>query len=87
MVGERRRHSCLKFQIKAEHVGTDAIENPQVARAYIENHAQKLLSYAKSQDSPPQYNPRMVKAFYAAAHLLDVLTHFGDLKDDLQVAI
>jgi len=56
-----------------------------VAQAYIEDHVQKLLAYAESQDSQAQYNTKMVKAFYTAANLLEVLTNFGDLEESMQV--
>lgn len=56
-----------------------------MAQSHIEDQAQKLFQYAKSQDDLEQYNQKMVKAFYTCGYLFDVLTMFGGLDENIQV--
>eukprot|EP00095_Tigriopus_kingsejongensis_P001060 snap_masked-scaffold631_size122145-processed-gene-0.18 protein:Tk01060 transcript:snap_masked-scaffold631_size122145-processed-gene-0.18-mRNA-1 annotation:"vacuolar protein sorting-associated protein vta1-like protein" len=59
--------------------GNEAITNDLVASAHIENHAMKLFTWADQQDREGHFNKNVVKAFYTANILFDVLTVFGEL--------
>jgi vacuolar protein sorting-associated protein VTA1 len=73
--------------IKKANAGNEALTNDVVAQAHIESHALRLFNYADSQDRSSVFNKNIVKAFYTSGHLLDVLTNFGELDDNLQVLI
>jgi vacuolar protein sorting-associated protein VTA1 len=72
--------------IKKANAGNEALTNDVVAQAHIESHALRLFNYADSQDRSSVFNKNIVKAFYTSGHLLDVLTNFGELDDNLQSA-
>lgn len=57
----------------------EAITSEVVANAHIENYAMKLFAWADRQDRDGQFNKNVVKSFYSAGILFDVLTVFGEL--------
>uniref|UniRef100_A0A0N5AZF5 Vacuolar protein sorting-associated protein VTA1 n=1 Tax=Syphacia muris TaxID=451379 RepID=A0A0N5AZF5_9BILA len=61
--------------------GQEAISQDIVAQAHIENFAMKLFEYADKND-----RQSVIKAFYTAGYLIDVLTLFGELDENLVVA-
>lgn len=60
----------------------DAVTNEVAAQAHLENYALKLFLYADKQDREQNYGKNIVKAFYTAGMIYDVLTTFGDLTDE-----
>jgi len=70
-------------QKKKELSGNEAITNEVVAQAHIENYALKLFLYADTEDRASRFNKNVVKAFYSAGMLFDVLATFGELTDEV----
>ncbi|XP_046688818.1 vacuolar protein sorting-associated protein VTA1 homolog [Homalodisca vitripennis] len=62
----------------------EAITNDIAAQAHIENYALKLFLWADGQDRAGQFNKNVVKAFYTAGFLMDVLSTFGEQTDEIQ---
>ncbi|CAH0627345.1 unnamed protein product [Chrysodeixis includens] len=60
----------------------DSITNEVAAQAHLENYALKLFLYADKQDREQNYGKNIVKAFYTAGMIYDVLTTFGELTDE-----
>ncbi|CAB3243943.1 unnamed protein product [Arctia plantaginis] len=60
----------------------DAIINEVAAQAHLENYALKLFLYADKQDREQNYGKNIVKAFYTAGMIYDVLCTFGELTDE-----
>ncbi|XP_026485792.1 vacuolar protein sorting-associated protein VTA1 homolog [Vanessa tameamea] len=60
----------------------EAISSEVVAQAHLENYALKLFLFADKQDQEQNYGKNIVKAFYTAGVIYDVLTTFGDLTDE-----
>lgn len=63
---------------KRDHAENEAILNETVAQAHIENYAYKLFDFADAQDRASNYGKNVVKAFYTAGLMFDVLETFGD---------
>ena len=60
----------------------EAVSSEVVASAHIENYAMKLFGYADKEDRASRFNKNVVKAFYTAGILFDVLGVFGDLTQE-----
>ncbi|XP_059048415.1 vacuolar protein sorting-associated protein VTA1 homolog [Achroia grisella] len=60
----------------------EAVSNEVAAQAHLENYALKLFMYADKQDREQNYGKNVVKAFYTAGMIYDVLTTFGELTDE-----
>ncbi|KAJ2939626.1 hypothetical protein O0L34_g14344 [Tuta absoluta] len=60
----------------------EAILNEVAAQAHLENYALKLFLYADKQDREQNYGKNVVKAFYTAGMIYDVLTTFGELTEE-----
>ncbi|XP_023941928.1 vacuolar protein sorting-associated protein VTA1 homolog [Bicyclus anynana] len=60
----------------------ESISNEVVAQAHLENYALRLFLFADKQDREQNYGKNVVKAFYTAGVIYDVLTTFGDLTDE-----
>ncbi|KAL1454950.1 hypothetical protein WDU94_009077 [Cyamophila willieti] len=71
-------------QEKKTHRENDTIMNETAAQAYIENYALKLFQWADGMDRAATFNKNVVKAFYTASILMDVLQTFGDVSDDIE---
>ncbi|OWR47260.1 vacuolar protein sorting-associated protein VTA1 [Danaus plexippus plexippus] len=69
-------------QAKTTFKDNEAISNEVVAQAHLENYALKLFLFADKQDREQNYGKNVVKAFYTAGVIYDVLTTFGDLTDE-----
>ncbi|XP_061709778.1 vacuolar protein sorting-associated protein VTA1 homolog [Cydia pomonella] len=60
----------------------EAISNEVAGQAHLENYALRLFLFADKADREQNYGKNMVKAFYTAGMIYDVLTTFGDLTDE-----
>jgi len=64
---------------KAENVENEAIAHEVVASAHVENYAMKLFLAADQQDRAANFGKNVVKCFYSAGVLFDVMLTFGPL--------
>jgi len=64
----------------------EAVSSEVVASAHIENYAMKLFSWADQQDRASNFNKNVVKSFYTAGVLFDVMLVFGELTPENQQA-
>jgi vacuolar protein sorting-associated protein VTA1 len=48
----------------------------------MENYAHKLFSYADQQDRAANFGKNVVKSFYTAAMIYDIITVFGELSEE-----
>ncbi|XP_047986205.1 vacuolar protein sorting-associated protein VTA1 homolog [Leguminivora glycinivorella] len=60
----------------------EAISNEVAGQAHLENYALRLFLFADKADREQNYGKNMIKAFYTAGMIYDVLTTFGDLTDE-----
>nr|BAJ95457.1 predicted protein [Hordeum vulgare subsp. vulgare] len=70
---------------KKQHVGEEALTSDIVGQAVVEKSALKLFEKADDDDRQSRFNKNLVKQFYSAGLLFDVLNCFGDLSEDLVV--
>lgn len=75
---------ALESTKKANVTQTEAFKDDIVAQAIIEEYCLKLFSYADAEDRNERFNKNVVKAFYTAGMLMDVLTQFSELSDEVQ---
>ncbi|KAK9503302.1 hypothetical protein O3M35_011903 [Rhynocoris fuscipes] len=68
---------------KRNNSGNEAITNDIAAQAHVENYALKLFMWADGQDRVGIFNKNVVKAFYTAGILMDILNIFGELSEDI----
>lgn len=61
----------------------EAITNDIAAQAHIENYALKLFLWADTQDRSSVFNKNVMKAFYTAGMLMDVLNTFGEVSEEI----
>ncbi|XP_060889441.1 vacuolar protein sorting-associated protein VTA1 homolog isoform X3 [Labrus mixtus] len=82
---------CRKFLIKLmdqletmkkELSDNDSISQEVVGNAHIENYALKMFLYADNEDRSGRFHKNMIKSFYSASLLLDVLSVFGELSEE-----
>nr|BAH70838.1 ACYPI009424 [Acyrthosiphon pisum] len=59
------------------------ITNETAAQAHIENYAIKLFNFADGMDRQANYNKNIVKLFFTAGLLMDVLSVFGDVSEEI----
>ncbi|KAL0840565.1 hypothetical protein ABMA28_015781 [Loxostege sticticalis] len=69
-------------EAKKIHKDNEAVSNEVAAQAHLENYALKLFLYADKQDREQNYGKNVVKAFYTAGMIYDVLCTFGELTDE-----
>ncbi|XP_063532717.1 vacuolar protein sorting-associated protein VTA1 homolog [Cydia strobilella] len=69
-------------EIKKSMKDNEAISNEVAGQAHLENYALRLFLFADKADREQNYGKNMVKAFYTAGMIYDVLTTFGDLTDE-----
>lgn len=69
-------------QAKKSQKDNEAITNEVAAQAHLENYALKLFLFADKQDREQNYGKNVVKAFYTAGMIYDVLTTFGELTEE-----
>uniref|UniRef100_A0A3Q0QQM5 Vesicle (multivesicular body) trafficking 1 n=1 Tax=Amphilophus citrinellus TaxID=61819 RepID=A0A3Q0QQM5_AMPCI len=60
----------------------ESISQEVVGNAHIENYALKLFLYADNEDRAGRFHKNMIKSFYTASLLLDVLSVFGELSEE-----
>lgn len=72
----------LEKEKKMRH-DTEEISNDVVAQAHIENYALKLFLWADNEDRAGRFNKNVVKAFYTAGFLYDVVNTFGDPSEEV----
>uniref|UniRef100_A0A1Q3FC11 Vacuolar protein n=1 Tax=Culex tarsalis TaxID=7177 RepID=A0A1Q3FC11_CULTA len=68
---------------KKAHSENESITNEVAAQAYLENYALKLFLYADKQDRASNFGKNVVKAFYTAGMIYDVLQTFGELTEEV----
>uniref|UniRef100_A0A336L7D9 CSON005971 protein n=1 Tax=Culicoides sonorensis TaxID=179676 RepID=A0A336L7D9_CULSO len=68
---------------KKEHRENEAISNEVVAQAHLENYALKLFQYADRNDREANFGKNVVKAYFTAGRLYDVLETFGELSTEV----
>ncbi|KAM9339065.1 vacuolar protein sorting-associated protein VTA1 homolog isoform 2-T2 [Symphorus nematophorus] len=82
---------CRKFLVKLmdqlesmkkELADNESISQEVVGNAHIENYALKMFLYADNEDRAGRFHKNMIKSFYSASLLLDVLTVFGELSEE-----
>uniref|UniRef100_T1HAM6 Vacuolar protein n=1 Tax=Rhodnius prolixus TaxID=13249 RepID=T1HAM6_RHOPR len=72
----------LEMEKKAQS-NNEAITNDIAAQAHVENYSLKLFMWADEQDRNGVFNKNVVKAFYTAGVLMDVLSLFGEQSEDI----
>ncbi|XP_067901645.1 vacuolar protein sorting-associated protein VTA1 homolog isoform X2 [Heterodontus francisci] len=60
----------------------ESITQDVVGNAHIENYAYKMFLYADTEDRAGRFHKNMIKSFYTASLLYDVLTVFGELTEE-----
>ncbi|XP_062857279.1 vacuolar protein sorting-associated protein VTA1 homolog isoform X2 [Trichomycterus rosablanca] len=82
---------CRKFLVKLmdqlemmkkELSTNESISQEIVGNAHIENYALKMFLYADNEDRAGRFHKNMIKSFYTASLLLDVLSVFGELSEE-----
>ncbi|XP_070781658.1 vacuolar protein sorting-associated protein VTA1 homolog isoform X3 [Enoplosus armatus] len=82
---------CRKFLVKLmdqlelmkkDLSDNDSITQEVVGNAHIENYALKMFLYADNEDRSGRFHKNMIKSFYSASLLLDVLSVFGELSEE-----
>ncbi|KAM4633188.1 vacuolar protein sorting-associated protein VTA1 homolog [Polymixia lowei] len=82
---------CRKFLVKLmdqlESMKKDLGENESVTQevvgnAHVENYALKMFLYADNEDRAGRFHKNMIKSFYTASLLIDVLSVFGELSEE-----
>ncbi|XP_072906541.1 vacuolar protein sorting-associated protein VTA1 homolog [Hemitrygon akajei] len=82
---------CRKFLVKLmdqleimkKQLGdNESITQDVVGNAHIENYAYKMFLYADTEDRAERFHKNMIKSFYTASLLYDVLTVFGELTEE-----
>ncbi|CAK1553485.1 unnamed protein product [Leptosia nina] len=69
-------------EAKKVNKDNDAVSNEVVAQAHLENYALKLFLFADKQDREQNYGKNVVKSFFLAGMIYDVLSTFGELTDE-----
>ncbi|KAG8180468.1 hypothetical protein JTE90_002000 [Oedothorax gibbosus] len=69
--------------IKKTRHDDEAITNEVVAQAHIENYALKLFLWADGEDRAGNFNKNVVKAFYTAGFIYDLVNTFGDASEEV----
>ncbi|XP_034018211.1 vacuolar protein sorting-associated protein VTA1 homolog isoform X2 [Thalassophryne amazonica] len=88
---ESKTPECLKFltklmdqleTMKKELKDNESISQEIVGNAHIENYALKMFLYADNEDRAGRFHKNMIKSFFKASLLLDVLSVFGELSEE-----
>lgn len=61
----------------------EAVTSEIVASAHIENYAVKLFNWADKEDRASNFGKNVVKAFYTAGNVFDILQVFGELTPEV----
>ncbi|XP_005095560.1 vacuolar protein sorting-associated protein VTA1 homolog [Aplysia californica] len=70
----------VKGQLKDE----EAVHNEVIGQAHVENYALKMFLYADNEDRAGRFDKNVVKSFYTAGMLMDVLSTFGEIGEDIE---
>lgn len=62
--------------------GYEAVSEEDVAQLHIDEKALQLFLWADTEDRASNFNKNVVKSFYTASLLYDVLTQFGELSQE-----
>ncbi|XP_044172966.1 vacuolar protein sorting-associated protein VTA1 homolog isoform X2 [Acropora millepora] len=62
--------------------GYEAVSDDVVAQLYIDEKALQLFLWADTEDRAAKFSKNVVKSFYTASLLYDVLTQFGELSEE-----
>ncbi|KAK3097384.1 hypothetical protein FSP39_009162 [Pinctada imbricata] len=62
----------------------EAISNEVVGQAHLENYALKVFLYADNEDRASRFNKNVVKSFYTAGMLFDVMGVFGEISEEIE---
>lgn len=68
--------------LKKQLADNEAVTQEIVGCAHVENYALKMFLYADNEDRAGRFHKNMIKSFYTASLLIDVLTVFGELTDE-----
>ncbi|XP_036890650.1 vacuolar protein sorting-associated protein VTA1 homolog isoform X2 [Sturnira hondurensis] len=68
--------------LKKQLGDNEAVSQEIVGCAHLENYALKMFLYADNEDRAARFHKNMIKSFYTASLLIDVLTVFGELTDE-----
>ncbi|NP_001126666.1 vacuolar protein sorting-associated protein VTA1 homolog [Pongo abelii] len=68
--------------LKKQLGDNEAITQEIVGCAHLENYALKMFLYADNEDRAGRFHKNMIKSFYTASLLIDVITVFGELTDE-----
>ncbi|XP_048767575.1 vacuolar protein sorting-associated protein VTA1 homolog [Ostrea edulis] len=60
------------------------IRNEVIGQAHVENYALKVFLYADNEDRAGRFNKNVVKSFYTAGMLFDVLSVFDLVSEDIE---
>lgn len=71
-------------KFKTTNNTNEAITNEVVGQAHMENYALKVFLFADNEDRASRFNKNVVKSFYTAGMLFDVLGCFGEISEDIQ---
>ncbi|KAJ6660165.1 hypothetical protein lerEdw1_018092 [Lerista edwardsae] len=91
MKTDSKNPECRKFlcklmdqleAMKKQLGDNEAITQEIVGCAHVENYALKLFLSADNEDRAGRFHKNMIKSFYTASLLIDVLTVFGELTDE-----
>lgn len=69
---------------KKELADNEVFQNEVVCNSHVEDHALKIFLYADNEDRAGRFNQNVVKSFYKAGLLMDVLQTFGELSEQIQ---
>ncbi|XP_028676139.1 vacuolar protein sorting-associated protein VTA1 homolog isoform X1 [Erpetoichthys calabaricus] len=68
--------------MKKELSDNESVSQELVGHAHIENYALKMFLYADNEDRSGRFHKNMIKSFYTASLLIDILTVFGELSEE-----
>lgn len=74
--------SFFTHEISGANKTNEAITSEMVGQAHVEQKALEYFVWADTQDRASVFNKNVVKAFYTAGHLFDVLTVFPQGLDE-----
>ncbi|XP_054720881.1 vacuolar protein sorting-associated protein VTA1 homolog [Uloborus diversus] len=69
--------------VKKTKSDDETISNDVVAQAHVENYALKLFLWADGEDRAGKFGKNVVKAFYTAGFLYDVVNTFGEPSEEV----
>lgn len=62
--------------------GHEAVSDDNISKIHIEEKAVQLFLWADTEDRAANFNKNVVKSFYTASLLYDVLAQFGELSEE-----